>query len=89
MVDLSDISKVLTAIRNPSLMGRFLEVLLTPREIDNLVKRWELIRRLDRGMSQRAIAKELNLSLCKITRGSRELKKKGSPLKKVLKMRGE
>ncbi|MCK5735797.1 MAG: transcriptional regulator, partial [Spirochaetaceae bacterium] len=41
--------------------------------------RWTLVRLIDRGMSQRNISKELGLSLCKITRGSRELKKENSP----------
>jgi len=35
-------------------------------------------------MAQRKIAEELGLSLCKITRGSRELKKEGSAFKALL-----
>jgi len=34
------------------------------------------------------IAKELGLSLCKITRGSRELKKEASPFKRMLELAG-
>ena len=36
------------------------------------------------GMSQRKIADRLGLSLCKITRGSRELKKAHSPFKAMI-----
>jgi TrpR family trp operon transcriptional repressor len=35
-------------------------------------------------VSQRKIAERLGMSLCKITRGSRELKKNGSAFKRVL-----
>jgi TrpR family trp operon transcriptional repressor len=35
-------------------------------------------------MPQRKIAEELGLSLCKITRGSRELKKEGSAFRVLL-----
>jgi TrpR family trp operon transcriptional repressor len=35
-------------------------------------------------MPQREIAKNLEVSLCKITRGSRELKKPGSAFRRIL-----
>ncbi|NLK61659.1 MAG: transcriptional regulator, partial [Treponema sp.] len=38
----------------------------------------------DVGTTQREIAKKMGLSLCKITRGSRELKKEDSPFKKMI-----
>ncbi|HPN10625.1 MAG TPA: Trp family transcriptional regulator, partial [Spirochaetota bacterium] len=43
-----------------------------------------LVKLLHEGMSQRKIAERLGLSLCKITRGSRELKKSRSPFKAML-----
>ena len=49
-----------------------------------VTKRWELVKLIDDGMSQRNIAKELGLSLCKITRGSRELKKENSAFKRMI-----
>jgi TrpR family trp operon transcriptional repressor len=39
---------------------------------------------LDTGASQRAVARRLGLSLCKITRGSRELKKRHSAFKQMI-----
>jgi len=44
----------------------------------------QLVKRLDGGQSQRAIASDLGVSLCKITRGSRELKKPRSALRTLL-----
>jgi len=63
---------------------QFLREILTPSEAADLGSRWELLKRLEAGESQRHIAAELGLSLCKITRGSRELKKPGSTLRAVL-----
>ena len=79
-----EIPAVLCGIRNVALMRGFLESILTPRELEEICGRWELVKLLDRGISQRQISKKLGMSLCKITRGSRELKKRDSAFKKVL-----
>jgi TrpR family trp operon transcriptional repressor len=42
------------------------------------------VKLLDHGMSQRKISNQLKLSLCKITRGSKELKKKSSVFKYMI-----
>ncbi|MGB4587298.1 MAG: Trp family transcriptional regulator, partial [Rectinemataceae bacterium] len=62
----------------------FFYSLLTPAEADEMAKRWALVKELSTGMPQRKIAEELGLSLCKITRGSRELKKEGSAFRMLL-----
>jgi len=49
-----------------------------------MAKRWALVKELSHGTAQRRIAEDLGLSLCKITRGSRELKKEGSAFKMLL-----
>jgi TrpR family trp operon transcriptional repressor len=81
---INEIAEVLCAIRNVALMRRFMESILTPRELEEICGRWELVKLLDRGISQRQVAKRLGMSLCKITRGSRELKKRDSAFKTVL-----
>ena len=81
---LQEISHALARIDNPALIGGFLESILTPREVRDLTGRWELVKLLSAGVSQRAIARGLHMSLCKITRGSRELKKPRSALRRVL-----
>lgn len=87
MDPLRDLSAVLARLRDPELVERFLRAILTPAEAADLGSRWELVQRLEAGESQRAISAELGLSLCKITRGSRELKKPGSALREVLRRR--
>ncbi|MDB4979041.1 MAG: hypothetical protein JWM56_1227 [Candidatus Peribacteria bacterium] len=47
--------------------------ILTPQELESVAERWKLIRELDKGTPQRDIAEKLNVSISKITRGSRML----------------
>ena len=58
--------------------------IFTPNEISTLTLRWQLLKDLYEGKTQRKIAADRKISLCKITRGSKILKTKGSYLKKVL-----
>ena len=76
--------RVLTSISDPVLTEQLLRQLLTRAEVREVAGRWELVKLLDSGLSQRRIADELGMSLCKITRGSRELKKPDSALKMVI-----
>ena len=74
-----ELSQTLAACNDPVLIEDFLKSLLTVSETTGVANRWALVRLLDAGMSQRNIAKDLGLSLCNITRGSKELKKEASP----------
>jgi len=67
------------------IFGRFLADLLSPREFNDMVKRWQSIKELDKGTPQREIAKRLNISISKVTRGSVALKK-GIGFKRALKL---
>ena len=87
MHPLTELSRLLASTDDPTLVEEVLAALLTPSEAHDLSARWELVKRLDQGETQRQIAKELHLSLCKITRGSRELKKPDSALKTLLKLK--
>ena len=58
--------------------------IFTPSEIETLTLRWQLLKDLYAGKTQRKIAAAHKISLCKITRGSKLLKTKGSYLKRVL-----
>lgn len=64
----------------------FLASLLTPAEKKDIANRWLLVKEIANGKSQRDIAKSFKMSLCKITRGSKELKKQNSPFKKMLEL---
>jgi TrpR family trp operon transcriptional repressor len=78
-----ELVSIMTQIE-PALLASFLESMLTPREKNDIAKRWALVKLLDRGMTQRKIAEELQISLCKITRGSREYRRDNSPVRQFL-----
>lgn len=85
--NLAEMSRALSGA-DSTLIEDFLYSLFTPAEADEIAKRWALVKRIAEGVPQRDIAKELGLSLCKITRGSRELKKEGSAFKRMLERSG-
>ena len=62
----------------------FFKCLFTPPELKDFANRWLLVKELDKGTTQREIAKKYGMSLCKITRGSRELAKTDSAFRKLL-----
>jgi TrpR family transcriptional regulator, trp operon repressor len=69
---------VISTIRDLDVLERFFKDLFTPAELDDITLRWKLLKDLHRGMPQRQIARKYGISLCKITRGSKVLKKKDS-----------
>ncbi|MDR2211667.1 MAG: trp operon repressor [Spirochaetaceae bacterium] len=79
-----ELCRVLAEIRDPKLLEAFLNCLLTPAETADIAARWALVKALREGVPQREIAKNLGISLCKITRGSRELKKPESAFQRIL-----
>jgi TrpR family trp operon transcriptional repressor len=81
---IDQIAAILAKIEDRRLIREFLICILTKYEIKEIAGRWELVKLLYNGMSQRKIAEQLGMSLCKITRGSKELKKRDSAFKTVL-----
>ena len=71
-------------VTDPRELETFLSELLTPTELHDLVLRWELLELLEQGVSQRKVAAKLGISLCKITRGAKILKRSGSVAARVL-----
>ena len=79
-----ELLKVIASIKNLDDLETFFEEILTPAEIIDLSLRWKLLVDLHQGVAQRKIADKFGISLCKITRGSRILKKKGSVALNIL-----
>ncbi|MDR2104105.1 MAG: trp operon repressor [Treponema sp.] len=84
--NLRELALILAKAHEEELIESFLRCLLTPAETADIAARWALVKALEQGMPQREIAKNLGLSLCKITRGSRELKKPNSAFERMLKL---
>ena len=83
---LKEISKLVKNIYTEAEIEAFFKELLTESEIETLSKRWRILEMLNQGFTQREIAKELQVSLCKVTRGAKIMKDEKSILAKYLKM---
>ena len=79
----NELCKIITT-NDEQLVREFCECIFTPAEIKDLVNRWLLVKEIDKGTTQREIARKFGMSLCKITRGSKELSKPDSAFRKVL-----
>lgn len=84
MNDKDELLAVFCKETNPRVMEQLFSELFTPHETKDAVLRWKLMKRLYEGKTQRDIAAELGISLCKITRGSKILKQDDSAFKTVL-----
>ncbi len=63
-------------VKDEKQLSSLFELLLTPEEKIDVAKRCLIIRELlAKKLSQREIAKNLNVSIAKITRGSNEIKR--------------
>ena len=67
---LEQLSRVPLLAKTPTDMQRFLEDFLSPTEIRQFSKRWDILDMLLRGFTQREIKKQLGVSISKISRGS-------------------
>lgn len=76
--NIKEISKFILRLNSEKEVYAFLSDLFTESEISALSKRWRILSMLAEGRTQRDIAKDLNVSLCKVTRGSKILNDKTS-----------
>jgi TrpR family trp operon transcriptional repressor len=82
--NLKELAKALALETDQRQLEDFLRSLLTPAELVEVATRWALVKEIAHGVPQREIARRYGLSLCKITRGSRELKKPASAFRKMI-----
>lgn len=79
-----ELCHILKQAEDEQFIYEFFKCLFTPPELKDFANRWLLVKELDKGTTQREIAKKFGMSLCKITRGSKELAKEGSAFRKLL-----
>lgn len=70
---------------NQSLFFDFLKDLLTPRELEDVLMRFEIIDRLNKHQQHRNIAEDLYIGIGTVTRGANELKDQDGGFNKILK----
>lgn len=72
------------ASKNKRLLNDFLVDLLTPQEYKDIVNRWQIIKLLKRGLTQRDISKKLRVSIATVTRGSRAIQNPTGGFNKII-----
>ncbi len=65
--------QTLLGISDARVLEKFLQDLLTPSEIQEIVLRWQIVQELYKGTSQREIAEKFGVGIATVTRGSRAL----------------
>jgi len=81
---LAEVFNLLAQNTDSNFISDFFGCLFTPSELADFANRWLLVKEIDKGTTQREIAQKYHISLCKITRGSKELKKPDSAFRKFL-----
>jgi len=82
--NLSEIIDIFSNTTDKREMRSLFEDVFTDAERTDIAKRWYIFKELYKGTPQRKIAKDMEVSLCKITRGSKTLKNDQSVIKRVL-----
>ncbi len=81
---LMEVAGALSEMNSPNEIRRFLGEICTDSECRDIALRWHLMKMLAEGIPQRTISKELGLSLCKITRGSKYMKDETSIFRRFI-----
>ena len=84
MNEIREIAELLAKMDSADEIFAFLKEMLTESELSVLSKRWRILKLLSEGKTQRDIAKELSVSLCKVTRGSKICKSKNAIVNKLI-----
>ena len=80
--NIEEITNFILKLNSQEEAQAFLKEMLSEAEMSALSKRWRILSMLAEGRTQRDIVKELKVSLCKVTRGSKLLKDKNSVITK-------
>ena len=67
------LARLLITPKKEKAMLALMEALFTPAERKQLALRWQIVKLLKSGLTQRAVAKKLKISIMKVSRGAREL----------------
>lgn len=76
MPNLDDLVKVLLDLKNKQEALDLLKGILTPKELEEIPTRLQIVQMLKKGIPQHQIAAKLGVGIATVTRGSKELQKK-------------
>lgn len=84
MDNLQEIIEIFAETTDKKEMRKLFDELFTSSEEKDISKRWYIMKELYKGTPQRHIANDMEVSLCKITRGSKILKDEESAFRAIL-----
>lgn len=70
---LDELIELFLNIKNKGDMKDFLLGILTPKELQEIPTRLQIVKRLKKGMPQHKIVEDLKVGIATVTRGSREI----------------
>lgn len=85
MKDKKIVDVIISIGNNPKLLDKFLFDILTPKEYEEINKRWEIVNMLHSGVNQHDISKKLGVGIATVTRGSTTLKNTKGGFAEILK----
>lgn len=68
---LRELFRLFASVRTEYEAQKLLRDIATNSELAAMAERWQIVRLLSSGMTQREVAKKLGLSISKVTRGSK------------------
>jgi len=72
---LKELIEALSQMNSKEKMENFLEGILTPKELEEIPMRLQIIKMLREGTPQHKIAEKLGIGIATVTRGSKEIQK--------------
>lgn len=83
MKRMNELLDIFVKVKDRQEMKKLFEELFTPAEVKDFLLRYQIFREISDGTTQREIASRYKMSLCKVTRGARVLKRRGAFFKKL------
>lgn len=71
-----------TNLRTTTDVEQLMKDLLTPHELKAVAERWQIVKSISEGVPHRKIAGEIGISIAKVTRGSKAMRKSHGGFKK-------
>ena len=72
---LKELAQIFLSLKNESEVITFMEAILTPKELEEIPTRLQIVKMLKDGTPQREIASKLGVGVATVSRGSQELQK--------------
>lgn len=72
---LEEFVKTISSKKTPQEVESFFRAILTPKELQEIPKRLQIVKLLKKGLPQREIADKLGVGVATVTRGSKEIQK--------------